>query len=103
MQHQNLKEEANKIWRMKFVNSYKDLMLQVIHLIYLNFLYWNDSNVESSMLTYWYSWFDITTDQQFLITYFNGIKIDSWMWREPLWCSVIAEKSALYATQIPLK
>jgi hypothetical protein len=39
MQHQNLKEEANKIWRMKFVNSYKDLMLQVIHLIYLNFLY----------------------------------------------------------------
>jgi hypothetical protein len=74
---------------MKFVNFYKDLMLQVIQLIDLNFLHWHNSNVEFSMLTYWYSWCDITTDQQFLIKYFNGIKIDSWMWREPLWCSII--------------
>jgi hypothetical protein len=39
MQHQHFKEEADKIWKMKFVNSYKDLMLQVIQLIYLNFLH----------------------------------------------------------------
>jgi hypothetical protein len=38
MQHQNLKGEVEKIWQMKFVDSFKDLMLQVIQLIYLNFL-----------------------------------------------------------------
>ncbi len=93
--------QTHQHWKIKFANSYKDPMLQVIQLLYLNFLCWHDSNIGFCMLTYWYSWCDISTNQQFLMNHFTGIKLEHECGENPYDAVSFAVKSALYATQIP--